>query len=331
MHRLSHWFVVGFLLSLIPRFQAFFFQQLRLGELTPKNPSILINQTLELNCTVFPDSGLNTSLLKFYLPRHIEASSDMLTVVGDRTLLLKKTISKIEDEGQYICWSVNKTGSPVDMVNSVTLIVEYEDVRNVTDFQCILDNTSNPKEFRCNWNLGKYLHPLYLDVNIILSVDNGQNGVNCPQKKISEQCIWTEHDEPNINSMSNIVILNVTNLVFKTSKIFRKEFWTQNISKHAPPSFINASSSSSLEQCGCATITWVTIPGGVKTTSTVTLKSQWNTVPLVNPKSGSTTKRTKDVLILRRCCSSSPGWGCLVARSMFLDGKNDRRRRHTGR
>lgn len=92
--------------------------------MTPKNPSILINQTLELNCTVFPDSGLNTSLVKFYLPLDIEPSSDMLTVVGDRTLLLKKTISKIEDEGNYICWSVNETGSPVDMVGSVSLIVE---------------------------------------------------------------------------------------------------------------------------------------------------------------------------------------------------------------
>nr|XP_034311944.1 uncharacterized protein LOC105335826 isoform X7 [Crassostrea gigas] len=281
MHLLSHWFVVGFLLSLIPIFQAFFFQPSRLGELTPKNPSILINQTLELNCTVFPDSGLNTSLVKFYLPLDIEPSSDMLTVVGDRTLLLKKTISKIEDEGNYICWSVNETGSPVDMVDSVSLIVEYEDVRNVTDFQCILDNTSNSQEFRCNWILGEYLHPAYLDVNIILSVDNGQNSVNCPQEKIREQCIWTEHDEPNINSMSKIVILNVTNLVFKTSKIFRKEFWTQNISKPAPPSFINASSSS-LEKCGCATITWATIPGGVNTTSSVTLTSQWNTVPLTH-------------------------------------------------
>uniref|UniRef100_A0A8W8NKW3 Fibronectin type-III domain-containing protein n=1 Tax=Magallana gigas TaxID=29159 RepID=A0A8W8NKW3_MAGGI len=279
MHLLSHWFVVGFLLSLIPIFQAFFFQPS--GELTPKYPLILINQTLELNCTVFPDSGLNTSLLKFELPLNIEASSDMLTVVGDRTLLLKKTISTIEDKGSYNCWRVNEIGSPVSMVGSVNLIVEYEDVRNVTDFQCILDNTSNPQEFRCNWNLGKYLNPAYLDVNIILSVDNGQNSVNCPQKKIREQCVWTEHDEPNINSMSKIVILNVTNLVFKTSKIFRKEFWTQNISKPAPPNFINASSSS-LEKCGCASITWATIPGGVNTTSSVTLMSQWNTVPLTH-------------------------------------------------
>uniref|UniRef100_K1R8A3 Neural cell adhesion molecule L1-like protein n=1 Tax=Magallana gigas TaxID=29159 RepID=K1R8A3_MAGGI len=49
--------------------------------------------------------------------------------------------------------------------------------------------------------------------------------------------------------------------------------------KPAPPNFINASSSS-LEKCGCASITWATIPGGVNTTSSVTLMSQWNTVPL---------------------------------------------------
>lgn len=278
MPLLSHWFVVGFLLSLIPRFQAFFFEQPRLGEVTPKNPLILINQTLELNCTVFPDSGLNTSLLTFELPFNKQASPDMLTVVGDRTLLLKKTIRSIDDEGSYICWH-NETD--LRMVGSVYLIVEYEDVRDVTDFQCILDNSSNPQEFRCYWKLGVYNHLAYLDINIILSVDNGQNIVNCPQEKIKEQCIWTEHDEPNINSMSKIVILTLTNKEFNSSKTFRKEFWTENISKPARPSFINASSSSS-EQCGCASITWATIPGGVNTTSSVTLMSRWNTVPLTH-------------------------------------------------
>lgn len=64
------------------------------------------------------------------------------------------------------------------------------------------------------------------------SVDN-ESSVNCPQEKIKEQCIWTEHDEPNINSMSKIVILTLTNKEFNSSKTFRKEFWTENISKYS--------------------------------------------------------------------------------------------------
>lgn len=79
---------------------------------------------MEFNCIVFFDFGLNISFVKFYFLFDIEFSFDMLIVVGDRTLLLKKIISKIEDEGNYICWSVNEIGFFVDMVGFVSFIVE---------------------------------------------------------------------------------------------------------------------------------------------------------------------------------------------------------------
>ncbi|XP_062583689.1 uncharacterized protein LOC134245422, partial [Saccostrea cucullata] len=51
------------------------------------------------------------------------------------------------------------------------------------------------------------------------------------------------------------------------------------VAKPLPTEYVNASS---LDSCGCANVLWGTIPGGVKTSSQVTLMSQWNSVPLVH-------------------------------------------------
>ncbi|XP_022315366.2 uncharacterized protein LOC111119466 isoform X3 [Crassostrea virginica] len=252
----------------------FFFDKVEVGEVTPKNPAKVVNEILELNCTVFSDSGLNSSLLFWEVPFNENVSQDQVSINGDRTLLFRKNITDIEMEGNYICRRKDKVDYLESMVGSVAVVTEYEAVRNVSDFSCILDTEKH--EFRCSWKLGLYHHEAYLDVKIEVSPDNGMNRVGCPQQTIKESCVWTK-DDLAINSMTKIVTLNITNKEFKVSKIFRKEFYTLTISKPMPTAFINVTSQ---ELCGCANLTWGTIPGGVNTRTFITLMSQWNTVPL---------------------------------------------------
>ncbi|XP_061182314.1 uncharacterized protein LOC133190639 [Saccostrea echinata] len=244
---------------------------------------VLVNQTLEMNCTVFEDSGLNASLLDWVIYNASSASPDTVFINEERTLTFRKKITSVEEEGSYLCKRTDKGEPAASFVKTVSLIIEYEAVRNVTNFTCILNEEKN--EFHCRWELGLYNHPDHLHISIIMSPDNGSTVLPCPEKftgKYQQNCSWAEKDgftNAAIFSMSKIVILNVTNLEFNVVKSFRMEYITENIKKPLPTEYINALS---LGSCGCANVSWETIPGEVKTSSQVSLMSQWNSTPLIH-------------------------------------------------
>ncbi|XP_062592730.1 uncharacterized protein LOC134254199, partial [Saccostrea cucullata] len=249
------------------------------GEVTPVNPKAVLNQTLELNCTVFESSSLNASLLGWDI-HGSWASPDTVSIIGERTLMFHKKITSVEEAGTYSCRRTDVEDYGKSMVKSVSLITEYEAVRNVSNISCIVNEEK--KEFHCRWELGLYNRPSSLNVSVIMSPDNGSTVTPCPKKlKFQQNCTWTEQDVGNaaIFSMSKIVVLTVNNMDFDEEKSFRKEFKTQTLTKPLPTEYVNASS---VDSCGCANVSWGTIPGGAKTSSRVILMSQWNSVPLVH-------------------------------------------------
>ncbi|XP_062574674.1 uncharacterized protein LOC134236513 [Saccostrea cucullata] len=275
--------VFGFslILSLCSSAGGFIFDgdDIAVGEVTPVNPKAVLNQTLELNCTVFESSGLNASLLGWDI-HGSWASPDTVSIYGEKTLMFQKKITNVEEAGTYSCRRTDEKDYGKSMVKSISLITEYEAVRNVTNFSCIVNEEK--REFHCQWELGLYKRPSSLNVSVIMSPDNGSTVTLCPKKfKFQQNCTWTEQDVGNaaIFSMSKIVVLTVNNMDFNETKSFRKEFKTETMTKPLPTEYVNASS---LDSCGCANVSWGTIPGGVKTFSQVILMSQWNSVPLVH-------------------------------------------------
>lgn len=95
-------------------------------EVTPKYPAKVVNEILELNCTVFSDSGLNSSLLFWEVPFNENVSQDQVSINGDRTLLFRKNITDIEMEGNYICRRKDKEDFLESMVGSVAVVTECE-------------------------------------------------------------------------------------------------------------------------------------------------------------------------------------------------------------
>lgn len=57
--------------------------------------------------------------------------------------------------------------------------------------------------------------------------------IPCPQKvKGQENCTWTGKDDAANFSMSKIVVLYITNMEFKDTKSFRKDFTNHSICKY---------------------------------------------------------------------------------------------------
>ncbi|XP_061188325.1 uncharacterized protein LOC133196448 [Saccostrea echinata] len=151
-----------------------------------------------------------------------------MLVVEERTLLFRKNISRVEEEGTYLCRRLDVEDYLKSVVKSVSLVIEYEPVRDITNFDCILHEQRN--EFYCSWNLGLYNHPAYLDITVVMSPDNGSTLLRCPQKvKQQQNCTWTAKDDHAILSTSKIVILTIKNVEFDVEKTFIKDFSAQSM------------------------------------------------------------------------------------------------------
>ena len=71
------------------------------------NPLVLVNGSLDLNCTVFSDSGMNVSMLFWEDYSGTRVPENSMIPVGERTLLFKKNITSVEEEGMYSCKSID--------------------------------------------------------------------------------------------------------------------------------------------------------------------------------------------------------------------------------
>ncbi|XP_062581700.1 uncharacterized protein LOC134243465 [Saccostrea cucullata] len=195
------------------------------------NPVVLVNGILELNCTVFTNSGLNASML-FWEKNGTRLMEDSMIPAGERTLLFKKNITSVEEEGTYTCRSIDSRD-----ISHSSLVVEYDAVRDVTNFSCILYKSRD--EFTCTWELGLYHHPAYLNVTARVSMDNGSSWKFC-QSNVKGKCTWTS-DDGAINSVSKIVILKVENRKYGVIKSFRKDYITRHISNKLTDVDLNTS------------------------------------------------------------------------------------------
>ncbi|XP_048758445.2 uncharacterized protein LOC125668373 isoform X2 [Ostrea edulis] len=270
-----HGMMVGFLLFLNSQIGGAFFMNAgnRVGEITPTNPTVSVNQILELNCTVYEDSGLNASMLFWEDYTGSRVPRDAMISAGERTLLFRKNITSVNEEGHYVCKRTDVDGLPRSSVGSAHLVTEYEPVRDVKIFSCILHQH---EKFSCSWDLGKYKHRAYLDIKIVMSTDNGRTTIPCPQRKVLQNCTWTAADGE-IGSMSRIVLLNITNKEFKIRKSFRRDYITRYITKYNPTNTIDVRHENCTE-CKCVTVSWEGLPGIKELSSRVSVKSlsAWN-------------------------------------------------------
>lgn len=88
------------------------------------NPHATVNGTLELNCTVFEDSGLNASHLFWIVANSSRAPAETMTASGERTLLLRKNITSINEEGTYICRRNDETDYIKSIVSTSHFLIE---------------------------------------------------------------------------------------------------------------------------------------------------------------------------------------------------------------
>ncbi|XP_048758458.2 uncharacterized protein LOC125668376 [Ostrea edulis] len=240
------------------------------GEITPMNPLALVNEVLQLNCTVFKDSNLNVSMIFWEDYNDTRIPESNVIPDGERTLLFRKNITSVKEEGMYKCRKLDDDGKSI-LVGFANLVIEYEAVRDVTEFSCILRKSLD--EFTCSWKLGLYHHPSYINVTASVSLDNS-NLQPCPMDMESKESCTMNSNDGNIYSMTRIAILNITNMRYNVYRKFRKDFNTRDITKYEPTKSIEAVNHN-FEDCKCADVSWQGIPGDVETSSRVALKSKW--------------------------------------------------------
>lgn len=253
--------------------------ELKLGEITPKDPQVVVNETLELNCTVFEDSGVNVSMLYWEDKFEQRVPDDHVIPVGERTLLFRKEITSVKEEGIYTC-KKSSTNGKGEIIANTHLLVEYEAIRDVTNITCVIYDQKS--ELTCIWDLGLYHHPCFLRFNANLTV-NQESVVTCPAiiknddcKRMSQiSCTWTSADAT-IGVLENKIDLEIRNSKYDvSSKLFQRTYYRQEITKYGPTSDINATIQE-MTTCACANITWEGIPGLIRTSSKLTIHSEWD-------------------------------------------------------
>lgn len=262
---------------LIHQTTGFFISEEKLGEITPMNAHIVVNDILELNCTVFEDSGIDVSVMYWEDYTGQRAPADHTLSVGERTLMLRRNITSVKEEGIYTCLKMEANGELVT-IGYTHLVIEYEAVREVANFTCVLYKQRD--ELTCSWEIGLYHNPCYLQFNASLSLNKG-SFIPCPTKigdqcaEMSEiSCTWTS-DDAVIGAFKNSVYLGIRNTEYDVSKEFLKIYDRQTITKYEPTSFIHVPNQN-MTNCTCANITWEGITGILSTLSKLTIQSVWD-------------------------------------------------------
>ncbi|XP_061182312.1 uncharacterized protein LOC133190637 [Saccostrea echinata] len=75
------------------------------GEITPSRSKIVLNGTLELNCTI--NAGMNISSLYWETPEG-KAPRKNTFIIGNNILQLRKKVTNVSEEGTYLCRSTSE-------------------------------------------------------------------------------------------------------------------------------------------------------------------------------------------------------------------------------
>nr|XP_022315374.1 uncharacterized protein LOC111119468 isoform X2 [Crassostrea virginica] len=262
----------------------FFYDSAKNGEILPSDPTVLVNEILELNCTVYKHSRFNVSMLYWKIPTGQSASEKHLFPLNEHTLQYRHNVTSVKEEGLYHCKAID--GNSTEIIDSEHVLIEYEAIRNVTNTICILYEKRD--EFSCYWELGKYHHPLSLKIKASVSMDNNdQNLIPCPLLNISSdpkdrslrvQCTWTPRNGP-IHSAIKIVVIDIWNQRFDVpSKRFSRYYETREITKYELTDSINVTHQPG---CTCVHISWSRPLGLLNISTLLTLQSEWTTTPKV--------------------------------------------------
>ncbi|XP_062581741.1 uncharacterized protein LOC134243488 isoform X2 [Saccostrea cucullata] len=240
------------------------------GAITPHTRRVILNGTLELNCTV--QNGINTSTLYWETPEG-KAPGDITFIIGSYTIQLRKKVTSISEEGTYLCRSTSE--KQISRSPRANVFVEYEAVRNVTNFTCMVIQEKD--ELQCKWELGTYIHEEYLSILPSVSFDDGYHFLDCPEESPHESCTWSQNDG-DIYSILIWIKLTITNTEFKLSKTFFYFFRSKEILRLGPPTDIESQVMSS---CTCVKLNWSSGERFMATSTKIVLNSKWNVTPRV--------------------------------------------------
>ncbi|XP_061180232.1 interleukin-6 receptor subunit beta-like [Saccostrea echinata] len=241
------------------------------GDITPSTSKIVLNGTLELNCTI--NAGMNISSLYWETPEGKAPLKNTL-IIGNNTLQLRKYVTNVSEEGTYLCRSTSE--KQMSRTPRTNVVVEYEAIRNVTNFTCMVDKDKD--ELQCRWKLGTYNHEEYLSIMASVSFDYGVHFIDCPEKLPQESCTWSQGDG-DIYAITIFINLTITNTEFKFTKSFFYDFRNQKILRLSPPTDVTSRVTSS---CTCVNLTWSTGERFIVTETKIYLNSKWNATPGVN-------------------------------------------------
>lgn len=87
------------------------------------NPLALVNEVLQLNCTVFKDSNLNVSMIFWEDYNDTRIPESNVIPDGERTLLFRKNITSVKEEGMYKCRKLDDDGKSI-LVGFANLVIE---------------------------------------------------------------------------------------------------------------------------------------------------------------------------------------------------------------
>lgn len=135
------------------------------GSMTPRDPYILLNEELVLNCTVNASFHHDSASLYFTHKPNMsvperELSKEYITTVNNTTISLRKMVRSLEEAGTYSCKIRDVRPGVVDRQ---VVEVEYP-LRNVTDFHCMIYDWDVNKT--CTWNLGPYVNLENINVTL---------------------------------------------------------------------------------------------------------------------------------------------------------------------
>nr|XP_022315370.1 uncharacterized protein LOC111119467 isoform X2 [Crassostrea virginica] len=258
----------------------FFTDEKGKGEIVPSDPNVLVNEILELNCTVYIHTGFNVSMLYWEIPNGQSVSERHLFTLNEQTLQFRRKVTSVREEGLYLCKAID--GNSTEIINSSYVLIEYEAIRNVTNTTCILYDRR--EEFSCYWDLGEYHHPESLSISASVSMDNNdQNLIPCPllniendptDRNVRVQCTWTPADGQ-IHSAIKIVVIDIWNQRFDVpSRRYSRYYETREITKYEPTDFVKVIKQTG---CTCVHITWSRPLGVLDISTLLTLKSEWTT------------------------------------------------------
>lgn len=223
------------------------------GSMTPRDPYILLNEELVLNCTVNASFHHDSSSLYFTHKPNMsvperELSKEYITTVNNTTISLRKMVRSLDEAGTYSCKIRDVRPGVVDRQ---VVEVEYP-LRNVTDFHCVIYDWDVNKS--CTWNLGPYVN--LENINVTLYGNNGQWSP-CPNMINPQKCVWKQEDHIIINSGVNWMYA----IVIKNDRINKKletviypiVIDLTSIVKPAPVKYMNVNVTSDK---GCVNLTW---------------------------------------------------------------------------